>query len=166
MVIRRLGTGDERLLREVRLRALEDAPYAFSSSLAHESGLGPEFWEDRVAASERGVDSVVVGAVETGQTLGMAGGFLLREERGIAMVWGMWVAPSARRDGIGQKLLEAVADWARDAGADHLQLAVTDCEESRPASAFYRQLGFTQTGEQERLDWNPSLIARFLSRPL
>ncbi len=78
----------------------------------------------------------------------------------------MWVAPSARRDGIGQKLLEAVADWARDAGADHLQLAVTDCEESRPASAFYRQLGFTQTGEQERLDWNPSLIARFLSRPL
>lgn len=59
-----------------------------------------------------------------------------------------------------------MADWARDAGADRLQLAATDYEESRPAAAFYRQFGFTETGEQEPLGWNPSLIARFLGRPL
>ena len=83
-----------------------DAPYAFSSSVARESGHGPEFWEDRVAESRQGVDSLVTGAVEAGQPLGMAGGFMLREERGVAMVWGMCVAPGARRGGTGQTLLK------------------------------------------------------------
>jgi GNAT superfamily N-acetyltransferase len=96
----------------------------------------------------------------------MAGGFLLGEEPRVAMVWGMWVAPSVRRAGTRQKLLEAVAGWARDAGADRLRLAVTDCEESRPAAEFYRKRGFVEDGECEPLGWNPSLIARFMSRPV
>jgi GNAT superfamily N-acetyltransferase len=166
MEIRRLRSGDGGQLRDVRLRALADAPYAFSSSSGRESVLGPEFWEDRVAESELGEDGVVFVAFGDGRSFGMAGGFFVDQEREVAMLWGMWVDPSARRGGLGQQLLEAVAGWAQDAGADRLRLAVTDCEASTAAAALYRKLGFVETGEREPLEWNPSLITRVLSRAL
>lgn len=150
-------------LRDVRLRALADAPYAFSSSLAREVDLGPGFWEARVAESELGQDGVVFVAVDDDQSVGMAGGFFDDEARTVVMLWGMWVDPLARGTGLGQALVEAVAAWARDSGADQVRLAVTDCEQSRPAAALYRKLGFVDTGEREPLQWNPSLITRVLS---
>lgn len=158
----RRGEGDQ--LRGVRLRALADAPYAFSSSLDRESGLGLEFWEDRATESDLGADGVVFVAIGDGRSLGMAGGFFVDEERDVAMLWGMWVDPSTRRGGVGQALLEAVAGWAQDSGADRLRLAVTDCEAATPAAALYRKLGFVETGEREPLEWDPSLITRILSR--
>jgi GNAT superfamily N-acetyltransferase len=164
--IRRLVGGGGAQLREVRLRALADAPYAFSSSLERESVLGPQFWEDRVAESALGESGVVFVATADGRSLGMAGGFFVDETREVAMLWGMWVDPSARRGGLGQGLLEAVAGWAQDSGAHRLRLAVTDCEESAPAAGLYRKLGFVETGEHEPLEWNTSLIARIMSRSL
>jgi hypothetical protein len=73
--IRRLISGDSDELREVRLRALADAPYASSSSLERESVLGPEFWERRVDESASGRDGVVFVATDGERSLGMAGGF-------------------------------------------------------------------------------------------
>ncbi len=166
MEIRRLRSDDGPRLREVRLRALGDAPYAFSSSLERELALGAGFWEDRVAESELGKDGVVFVAIDEERSLGMAGGFFVDERRQVAMVWGMWVDPTARRGGLGRELLEAVAGWAQGSGADRLQLAVTDCEASTPAAAMYRKLGFVETGEREPLEWDPSLIARILSRSI
>ena len=78
----------------------------------------------------------------------------------------MWVEPSARRRGIGRELLDAVASWAREAGAQRLRLALAQDEASRPAAALYRTLGFEQTGESEPLESNPSSIALVMSRAL
>jgi GNAT superfamily N-acetyltransferase len=164
MEIARLRGGDGGRLRDVRLRALADAPYAFSSSLAREVDLRPEFWEGRVMESELGEDGAVFIATEDDHSVGMAGGFFIEKGSGVVMLWGMWVDPRARQGGLGQWLVEAVAGWARDAGADHVRLAVTDCDECRPAAALYRKLGFVDTGEREPLDWNPSLTTRVLSR--
>jgi GNAT superfamily N-acetyltransferase len=166
MEIRRLLGGDGDQLRDVRLRALADAPYAFSSSLEREVGLGPEFWEERVAESEFGEHGVVFVAVDDGRSVGMSGGFFVDGTHEVAMLWGMWVDPLARRSGLGHGLVDAAADWARDSGAGRLRLAVTDCRESKPAAALYRKLGFANTGEREPLDWNPSLITRVLSRSI
>ena len=164
--IRRLRQGDEQQLRDVRLRALADAPYAFSSSLERESGHDPDFWEGRVAESELGEHGAVFAAVDDDRSVGMAGGFMLDESREVAVLWGMWVDPLARRSGLGRRLVESVAAWARDSGARQLRLSVTECEASQPAAALYQSLGFVDTGEREPLGWNPSLIARVLSRPM
>jgi GNAT superfamily N-acetyltransferase len=165
MEIARLRGGEGGRLRDIRLRALADAPSAFSSSLAHEVGLSPEFWEKRVIESELGEDGAVFIAIEDDHSVGMAGGFFVERAR-VVMLWGMWVDPLARQGGLGQRLVEAVAGWARDAGADHVRLAVTDCDESRAAAVLYRTLGFVDTGEREPLEWNPSLTTRILSRSI
>jgi GNAT superfamily N-acetyltransferase len=166
MEIARLRRGDGGRLRDARLRALADAPYAFSSPLEREVGLSPDFWETRVVESELGEKGAVFLAIEDDHSVGMAGGFILDEGSRVAMLWGMWVDPLARQRGLGRRLVEAVAGWARDAGADHLRLAVTDCDQSRPAAVLYRTLGFVDTRVREPLEWNPSLTTRILSRAI
>ncbi len=166
MEMARLRGGDGDRLRDVRLRALADAPYAFSSSLEREVGLSPEFWEQRVVESELGEKGAVFIAIEDDHSVGMAGGFFIDERSRVVMLWGMWVDPLARQRGLGRRLTEVVAGWARDAGADHVRLAVTDCDQSRPAAVLYRTLGFVDTGEREPLEWNPSLTTRVLSRAI
>jgi GNAT superfamily N-acetyltransferase len=164
--IRRLGSGDGALLREVRLRALEEAPYAFSSSYAREAALGADFWATRVAQSETATTGAIFVALDAGRCIGMAGGFVREDSPSDATLWGMWVEPAARQHGVGRELLRAVGDWARQAGADRLMLALAQDEASRPAAALYRTLGFRETGESEPLESNPSSIARLMSRAL
>jgi hypothetical protein len=55
MEVRRFTAGSGPRLREVRLRALRDAPFAFSSRYARGLAHQPEFWEART--TEGGVGS-------------------------------------------------------------------------------------------------------------
>jgi len=161
--IRRLRAGDGALLREVRLRALADAPHAFGSWHARELEFEPELWEGRAAGGETGAVFV---AVEADRCAGMAGAFVPGDDGATVILWGMWVEPAARRRGLGRELAAAVAAWAREHGASELRLAVTDSELAHPAAALYRALGFVATGESEELESNPSLRALVMSRPV
>jgi putative acetyltransferase len=54
------------------------------------------------------------------------------------------VSPSHRRRGIGRALLQAAADWARDAGVTKLELHVFPHNE--PAIKLYERFGFEREG--------------------
>jgi ribosomal protein S18 acetylase RimI-like enzyme len=164
--IRRLGRNDGALLREVRLRALRDAPYAYSSWFAREAEFADEVWDDRVAQSDAGLAAAVFVAVEAERSVGMAGGYVHQDEPRTVTLWGSWVDPAARRGGIGRGLVEAVAAWARERGADQMTLRVTDTKATLPAVSLYRRLGFVETGEQEALGSHPSLVTVVMSRSL
>jgi ribosomal protein S18 acetylase RimI-like enzyme len=58
-----------------------------------------------------------------------------------AYVEELYVAPAARRRGLGRALLEAAIGLARDRGAVHIDLFTG--EDDRPARALYERLGFT-----------------------
>ena len=163
MEVRRLSAGDGALLRGVRLRALADAPYAFSSWYEREAAYDDELWEIRAAPRGRGAVFV---ALESGEALGMAGGYYRAPEDEIPELWGMWVDPGARRRGAARALVEAVASWARESGARRLRAAVTDADISRPAAELYRTLGFVGSGEREPLRSDGSLEAIVMYRDL
>ena len=64
-------------------------------------------------------------------------------------VGGMWVDPRWRRQGIGEALLQAVIDWARERGFERLMLW---CVASAVGpGALYRKAGFRETGYQQPL---------------
>ena len=65
---------------------------------------------------------------------------------GEAGLYGMWVAPEARRSGLSGRLIGAVIAWARGAGFPRLLLEVGDA--NAPAIAAYRALGFVPTGRR------------------
>ena len=52
----------------------------------------------------------------------------------------LYVRPEARGKGLGRELMRAAAEWARDQGADHLELDVL--EDNAAARHLYERLGF------------------------
>ena len=164
MTVRRVHKGDAARLREIRLRALREAPYAFSSWFEREAEYPPEVWERRAAESEAAVQSTVFVAEDGERWLAIAGGYFPSADREAATLWGLWVDPAERRRGIAGDLVEAVAEWARGWGVSRLELSVTD--RARAAAALYRRLGFTETGERRPLASQPAVTEIFLARSL
>jgi ribosomal protein S18 acetylase RimI-like enzyme len=56
------------------------------------------------------------------------------------------VAPKARGQGLGRRLLEEIEAWIRSAGGLVIRLSVTDRAEA--AAALYRSAGFEPEGSQ------------------
>ncbi|MFZ0043080.1 MAG: GNAT family N-acetyltransferase [Solirubrobacteraceae bacterium] len=151
-------------LRDLRLRALADAPAAFAATVDDEGARSEAEWAELAAESESAETAIVFVAAEDEQWLGMAAGRWFDRERGIVALWGMWVAPECRGAGIGARLVIAVREWAASVGARFVRLGVIEGEAD--AGAFYERLGFVRTGETRSLTRDPSVGAYFLARPV
>jgi ribosomal protein S18 acetylase RimI-like enzyme len=141
--------------KTVRLRALQDTPLAFGSTYARESQLTDEEWEARAARLTNGRDIGFLGQCD-GKYAGLALCFTDEEDPRKGQLISMWVAPEARRKGVGRQLIDAIAVWAEERGISTLQLMVTSVNES--ATRFYEQLGFAKTGRTEPYPNDPALI--------
>lgn len=141
--LRVLTPDDWQAWRELRLAALAEAAYAFGSRLSDWQGDGDreERWRSRLSIP--GSHNII--AVLDGQPAGMVSGVPSDDEPGAAELISMWVTPAARGQGVGDRLIRAVEEWARQAGAGVLKLAVSDGNEN--AVALYRRSGFADTGE-------------------
>lgn len=149
-------------VRDLRLRSLSDAPDAFGSTLERERGLGESGWIDWIEGWEGATNAMFV--AERGEDwIGMAVGSRTGEEAD-GHLYGMWVDPSWRKQGIGARLVEAVIGWARSWGASTLILGVTEFNDG--AAGFYERLGFVDTGERYPLREQSPLVCRVLRRPL
>ncbi|GAB3807344.1 GNAT family N-acetyltransferase [Micromonospora zhanjiangensis] len=140
--MRVLKVDDWPVWRELRLAALADAPSAFGSRLADWQGDGdrPERWRGRLALP----GSYNVVAVLDGEPVGMASG-VPTDVAGQAELISMWVAPAGRGRGVGDRLVDAITQWAVGIGATELRLGVV--EDNAPAIGLYRRAGFRPTGE-------------------
>jgi ribosomal protein S18 acetylase RimI-like enzyme len=146
-MVRRISRSDGLVLKDVRLRALRDAPYAFSEKLLDvEHDPDSEWIERAVEMSSEGSDSVAFLAFDedTVLAIGMAGGYVHPERGDEAHVWGVWLDPVARGRGVGRELVEAVIAWATRRGHPRLTLCVM--ETSASAISLYRALGFDEEG--------------------
>ncbi|SKB02732.1 GNAT family N-acetyltransferase [Aeromicrobium choanae] len=121
--------------RAIRLRALdEDAPaFACSAHAWLDGGDTEQRWRERIAAPGR-----LFLATMDGRDVAMIGLAPGDEPELISM----WVAPEARRSGIGVALVETVV---REAGARALSLRVMALNAG--AIAFYERCGFVLTGD-------------------
>jgi GNAT superfamily N-acetyltransferase len=152
--VRRLAADETALLRDLRLRALRDAPLAFGSTLAREEAFTPDVWATRAAAGAAGDQQVVLVAEPEA---GLAMGRLDDEDPEVAGLYAMWVAPHARGTGAGRALVEAVIAWATERGARRLTTSVT--EGTAGAAALYAAAGFADTGRREPLGHSDGVVA-------
>lgn len=158
--IRRLGPNEWRLLREVRLRALADAPHAFGSSVAEEVDRPDQWWVD----STTKLAWFVATGPDEDDVVGLVGSLPDEEDPGTRVVISMWVAPGVRRLGVGQDLLRTVECEARAEGVGSLVLRVADGNDD--ARRFYERQGFVPTGDREPLRRDPSTMAWEMRRQL
>lgn len=136
--VERVGPADWARWQAVRLRALAEAPAAFSSSRAREAGFGEHDWRQRMAGGTRLV------AVLDGADVGLAG-VHLADGPDEPQVFGMWVDPAWRGRGVGGRLVAALLDWARADGHAHVRLWVV--ADNDPARALYQRAGFVNEPE-------------------
>ena len=153
--IRRLGADEVDLHRDVRLRALRDAPDSFGETLADATARPPSYWEDLTRSVTEPGRHVMFLVCEQDRVHGSVYGLLDRERADLGRVGGMWVEPTWRRRGAGRALLQAVSDWARERSFRCLGLWAPGHSEA--ALALYRQAGFRDTGNRRALPSNPAL---------
>ena len=137
MELKRIRADDWKLWRDVRLKALADAPDAFYATLEQEQAYDEDRWRDWLQS--HGVQIV---ALEGAEPVGVVGGHLGGEG---AELYGMWVAPAARGSGLGENLVREVIGWAAEQGHERLRLWVAD--DNARAMRFYEKLGFTMADQ-------------------
>ncbi|MFD5921595.1 GNAT family N-acetyltransferase [Kitasatospora sp. NPDC058201] len=140
--------------RDARLAALADAPHAFRVRSADWHHGGEARWRARFDRP----DAVHVVAVrDDGRPVGLACGLPGPDggdhgagtggdgaDERVGELRSVWVGPAARGQGVGDRLIAAVEEWARRAGSTSLRLAVIPGNEA--AVALYRRHGFAPTG--------------------
>jgi ribosomal protein S18 acetylase RimI-like enzyme len=146
MEIRRVRPDEWAAHRDIRLRALESDPDAFGVTLVQALTEDDAAWQRR---TERPDGMAFVAVIDDGRFVGMANGGPAPDHPEAAGVYGMWVAPEARGQGLGRRLLEAVEAWAREAGYDLIGLGVTTT--NAPAIRLYTAAGYTDLGQRHPL---------------
>lgn len=143
-VVRELGAADAAQFQALRLRGLAECPAAFASSVDEERVTPVAEVALRLRAQP---GHCVLGAFRRDTLVGCIG---LERERHRklahkAFVWGMYVAPEARRTGVGRALLvEALRRARAMAGVRQVNLGVNAA--NKPAVALYERLGFVPFG--------------------
>ena len=137
--VRRLGIGDEDLLRSIRLEALDDDPDAFGSTYEREADRSIEDWQRWFTGG-----ATFVAEDAEGEAIGLVAGW--RDSGGSSVVWvaAMWVRPSHRGSGAADDLLRAVLEWAASEHAEAVRLMVLGG--NIRASKLYERHGFYPTG--------------------
>lgn len=150
-IVRRLTPEDAAKFRDLRLYALKETPEAYGSTYEETVDQTVEDFSLRIKSNEvKG--SFILGAFEQQENLvGVVG---LQREIGIknshkAYVWGMYVAPAARRRGVGKLLMSYLMAEARQIpGLERLLLTVVT--EKKNALQLYSSFGFQVWGNESK----------------
>jgi GNAT superfamily N-acetyltransferase len=143
-------------VREIRLRALEDSPDSFGSTLAREQSFPDRVWVERAKRGALGLDTATFIAETDAGWLGLVTVRLEQEDATHAELLGLWVDPAWRAGGVGLALTQAVIDWTRMRGARTLAISVVALNAA--AIQLYRRAGFRETGNTFAMPRKPSLI--------
>lgn len=146
VTLRKLTTDDARTYRELRLYGLQESPTAFGSSFEQEGPRPLEFFADRLADK---ADRLVWGAFAGDRLVGVAA--FVRDigvkTRHRGAIYGMYVHPDWRRQGVGRDLLKTLlAEVDSQPGLRWVRLGVT--VGNAAAQRLYESLGFTVYGEE------------------
>lgn len=142
--VRRLLPSDVTAFHHLRLDGFERHPREFRVAPEDERALPP------AAIAGRLEGSVVAGVYGGDELVGIAGitrfeGAKLRHR---ALLWGMYVRPSARSGGVGDALMRFLLDEARAQGIE--QVILTVAAENPRARRLYERWGFSVYGTEPR----------------
>jgi ribosomal protein S18 acetylase RimI-like enzyme len=142
-VFRLLAPSDAHAFQSLRLEGLLRHPASFRSTCEEEAA------QSQADLARRLGEQAVFGAFIDGKLCGIAGFAQASQskKRHKGELWGVYVRPGARREGLGSALVAAVIEHARGRVAQvHATVAVTN----QPARRLYRKLGFEPYGVEPR----------------
>ncbi len=128
--------------------------------LSLEKAIFPDAWGEGALQSHlEGGDAVSLVGLQDGTPVGYALGIRLSGE---GELYRIAVLPSARRSGIGRKLLQSFLDDLEENGISACFLEVR--ASNLPAISLYRAFGFLEVGRRKNYYKNPTEDALLLRR--
>jgi len=123
-------------LRNLRLAALKDAPYAFGAQYEVDKEKPISFWQQSIA------DTNWFFVAINGEDIGLIGVEVAGEDRGSdCWIFGWWIAPNYRGRGVTALMLRKIDEFCLEKNWRKQGLGVWP--ENERAIAAYRKLGFT-----------------------
>ena len=123
-------------LRNLRLAALKDAPYAYGAQYEVDKEKPISFWQQSIA------DANWFFVATNGEDIGLIGVEAAGEDRGSdCWIFGWWIAPNYRGRGVTALMLGKIDEFCLEKNWQKLGLGVWP--ENERAIAAYRKLGFT-----------------------
>ena len=138
--VRRIQIGEGALFKQMRLTALREAPYAFSSTYESALRRSPESWSEQADSTAQGSDRATFIAFSGDSQIGIAALYRNPEGTDVGEVLQVWVAPEYRGKGVAFDLMDAVSQWASENGFQ--MIIATIMKENTRAIKFYRKYGF------------------------
>lgn len=150
--IARIQPSQGQALRTLRLESLHHNNSAFAMSQTQLLGLSHDQWEQVCSANTDGQTPAIYLAWHDHTAVGMAGITLDASPklRHVGTIWGVYVAPSHRRNSLGTMLMQHIIAHGTTLGVHMLKLTVT--VEQPAAITLYQSLGF------ERYAYEPALL--------
>ncbi len=138
--IKRIQPREWQVLRDIRLRSLLDAPEAFGQRYDEAAAGTDDDWLATARASSAGSRRTwFIARDDSDMPVGVVQA--RRRHPLDCLLFSMWVAPQARRLGVGGALVDAVQEWGTSWGARRVVLWVLAANE--PAMRFYDRIGFS-----------------------
>jgi RimJ/RimL family protein N-acetyltransferase len=142
--VHRVTPADAARMRALRLEMLADSPLAFLETVAQAAARSHEDYRRRIIQASAGRQLAQFVADPGGRLIGHAGGQAIPEEPGATVVFAVYITPARRGGPVLAELVEAVAQWSREAGRPELMLEVVVGNDR--AVRAYERLGFADTG--------------------
>jgi ribosomal protein S18 acetylase RimI-like enzyme len=141
ITIRRLQLGEADLFKQVRLTALQEAPYAFPTTYAAALQRSAESWREQADRSAEGPDKATFIAFSNDLPIGMA--VLYRDEGKVDVgeLLQVWVSPEYRGTTVTRDLMDIIFMWAGENNFRKIIAGVT--KGNTRASKFYMTYGFS-----------------------
>jgi ribosomal protein S18 acetylase RimI-like enzyme len=164
--VRRIHNGESDLYRALRLRALTDAPGAFTTTHAQASARSAESWREQTDSTVQGSERATFFAFVDDNPVGLAALYRHPEQPVTGELLQVWVAPEHRGRGAADALLDALFHWGIDEAGFLRVLAEVKANNVR-ALGFYRRYGFVHRADIQAsdpdetvLEWTPGTEMR------
>jgi len=148
MIIRKLTIQDVESFISLRAEGLENTPEAFGESLKEFNQKSLESFKSNFPNSD---NNFLVGMFDGQKLVGVVGFFQNRSEKmkHKAGIWGMYVTPNYRKQGIGRKLMEFAIEKGKEI-VEVKQIALGVVSTNIAAKVLYESLGFVSYGTELR----------------
>jgi GNAT superfamily N-acetyltransferase len=156
ITIRRLQVGEVELFKQVRLMALQEAPYAFPATYAAALERSAESWREQADRSAQGPDRATFIVFSDDLPVGMAALYRDEAEVDAGELLQVWVSPEYRGTRVIWDLMDEIFKWAKENGFRKVIAGVT--KGNARALKFYIHYGFSMTDELPTNDGGHYLV--------
>ena len=141
ITIRRLQVGEVDLFKQVRLMALQEAPYAFPATYAATLQRSAESWREQADRSAEGPDRATFIVFSNDLPIGMAALYRDEDKVNVGELLQVWVSPEYRGTRAVWDLIDEIFKWASENGFHRIIAGVT--KGNARALKFYTNYGFS-----------------------